>query len=168
MDMRHSESGLTLVELVISIVVIGLAVTTVLLVMNLTTRRSADPMIEHQALAIADAYLEEITLLPFDESAASGASEGALGPDAGEAGRADYDDVNDYDGHVDTGARTLAAPGAVIPGLESYTVSVTVTGDGNLGPTGQKVPSGDAVLVSVRVSHPDAGDVTLSAYRTRH
>ena len=56
------QGGLTLVELVISIVVISVAVVGVLQVLNLTNRRSADPQIRKQALSIAEALMEEIQL----------------------------------------------------------------------------------------------------------
>jgi len=57
---RRRHAGLTLIELVISIVVIAFAVTGILLVMNKTTAHSADPLIQDQAVAIGEAYLEEI------------------------------------------------------------------------------------------------------------
>ena len=165
----NRQSGATLVELVISIVIIGVSVAGVLLVMNLTSSHSADPMIQHQGVAIAEAYLEEILPLPFDEAAASGSPEGALGPDAGETGRADYDDVNDYDGLNDAGARGLQNPATVITGLDAYTVAVTVVNDGGLGPAGQQVTAGDALRIQVRVTHSSGlVDLTLSGHRTRY
>ncbi len=162
------QRGVTLIELIISIVVIGIAVSGVLLVISRTGGHSADPMIEHQAAAIAEAYMEEILPLPFDEDAATGAPEGALGADAGETGRSQYDDVNDYAGHSDAGARGLQDPATVISGLDAYTIAVSVVNDGALGPAGQRVPAGNAELVQVRVTHPSGVDITLSGYRTRY
>ncbi len=166
---RDRHRGTTLVELIISIVIVGIAVSGVLLVMTRTSTHSADPMLVHQAVAIAEAYTEEIVALPFDEDAASGGAttEGALGPDPGEGGRADYDDVNDYDGLLDVGARGLHAPGTVIPGLADYTIAVNVDLDANLGPPGRRVPAADAELVQVTVTHPAGVNITLGSYRTR-
>jgi MSHA pilin protein MshD len=49
----RSQAGLSLIELVMFIVIVGVAVAGVLSVMNVTTRHSADPMIRKQAQAIA-------------------------------------------------------------------------------------------------------------------
>ena len=54
------QGGLTLVELIIFIVVISVGIIGILSVMNLTTRASADPMVRKQAMAMAEAVLEEI------------------------------------------------------------------------------------------------------------
>ena len=61
------QSGVTLIELVIAIVIIAIAATAILGTFATTVGQSADPMIRHQAVAIAEAYLEEISLkaLPF-------------------------------------------------------------------------------------------------------
>lgn len=60
-----SESGVSLIELIMFIVIVSIAATGVLLVMNRTTASSADPLIRKQALAIASSLLEEIELMPF-------------------------------------------------------------------------------------------------------
>jgi MSHA pilin protein MshD len=54
------QGGLTFVELIIFIVVISVGIVGILSVMNLTTRSSADPMVRKQAMAMAEAVLEEI------------------------------------------------------------------------------------------------------------
>ena len=104
----RGERGATLIELVISIVVIAIAASAVLGVLSSTVGRSADAMVMSQAVAIAEAYLEEITLKSFAD------------PDGvdGEAARPDFDDVDDYHGLVDNGARDqfgtrVGAAGAV-------------------------------------------------------
>ena len=103
--------------MVIAIVIIGIAVSGVLLVMNYTTAHSADPMIQTQAVAIAESYMEEIRLHPFTDPD---------GSDSGET-RADYDDVFDYNGLNEV---PTDQTGAAILGLGSYTVSVTVANAG--------------------------------------
>jgi MSHA pilin protein MshD len=146
------ESGVTLIELVISIVVVALAAGAVLGVLARSAGTSADAMVLRQAVSIAEAYLEEITLKPF------------VDPDGvdGEVGRANFDDVDDYDGLVDVGARNQF--GNAIPALAGYTVRVTVSSSGAL--TG--VPGADAERVDVRVTYPPSVDFTLSAYKTRY
>lgn len=145
------ERGVTLIELVISIVVVAVAVSAVLGVLSRTAGNSADAMIVAQAVAIAESYLEEITLKSFDD------------PDGvdGEANRADFDDLDDYAALVDVGARDqFDNP---IAGLDGYTVSVSIAASGAL--TG--VAAADAARVDVHVSHPPLVSLSLTGYRTR-
>ncbi len=109
------QSGVTLVELILSMVVISIALTGVFTVMNLTVRHSADPIIQHQAVAIAESYLEEVLLKSYDD------------PDGvdGEVSRDLYDDVDDYDGLNDNGVKDLLGNSVAI--LSSYTVTVSVS-----------------------------------------
>jgi MSHA pilin protein MshD len=110
-------------------------------------------MIMSQAVSVAEAYLEEITLKPFAEPP---------GGVDGETLRTDFDDVDDYNGLVDVGARDQFgnAPSA----LSRYTVTVTVTPSSDL--TG--VPSADAERVDVRVTYAPNVRVALTGYRTRY
>jgi MSHA pilin protein MshD len=140
------QRGVTLVELVISITVIAIAVAAVLGVLSMLSTGSAEAMIRNQAVAIANAYLEEIRLKDF-------ASNGVPGS------RTLYDDVSDYNGLVDVGARDQF--GNAIVGLEQYTVSVTV-GAGTLG----GVPGGSVRRIDVNVQHSIGVNMTLSGYRT--
>jgi MSHA pilin protein MshD len=147
----YREHGVTLIELIISIVVIAIAASAVLGVLSSSAARSADAMVLSQGVSIAEAYLEEITLKPFAD------------PDGvdGEASRIDFDDVDDYHGLIDVGARDQF--GAAIPALARYTVTVTVAASTAL--TG--VPGADAQRVDVRVSYSPSVSVTLSGYKTR-
>jgi MSHA pilin protein MshD len=143
------QAGTTLIELVISIVIVSIAVSAVLMALTMTIGSSADPMIRHQAIAIAEAYLEEITLKAFDD------------PDGvdGEANRTLYDDVNDYNGLVDVGARDQF--NAALAGLDDYTVTVAVTASSAL----PSIASTDLFLISVTITHAANINFTVSAYR---
>ncbi len=102
---------MTLVELVISIVVIGIAAAAMFSAMAAITARSADPMLRQQSLVIAEAYMEEISLQAFAD------------PDrqpGGTAGGALLDDVGDYDGldeapHADARGEEIGVLGG-LPG----------------------------------------------------
>ncbi|WP_432822724.1 type IV pilus modification PilV family protein [Trichloromonas sp.] len=141
------QRGLTLVELVIAMVVVSIALSGVLLVMNYTTAQSADPLIRQQAVAIAEAYLEEILLKPY------------VDPDGGEpeATRALFDDVDDYDGLTDVGARDQG--NVPIPELSAYTVNVSVQ-PANL--------NGVAMLRAVVTVSSGSESVTLAGYRANY
>lgn len=147
----HRQHGVTLVELLVSIVIVSIAASGVLGVLSMTTAASADPMIRHQAAAIAEAYLEEIMLKPISD------------PDGvdGEAARADFDDLDDYNGLVDTGVRDQF--GAPIAALGSYNVGVSVAPSSGL----PSVPVADALRVDVVVTHGSDINFVLSGYRTR-
>jgi MSHA pilin protein MshD len=145
------ERGATLIELIISIVVIAIAAGAVLGVLSRTAGRSADAMVMTQAVAIAEAYLEEITLKSFAD------------PDGvdGETSRAAFDDVDDYDGLVDDDPENQF--GTVLAQLSEYTVTVTVVA--SMGLAG--VPGADARRIDVRVTYPGNGVVALSGYKAR-
>lgn len=145
----RKQSGTTLIELVIAIVIISIASSAILTVFTTTVGSSADPMIRHQAVAIAEAYLEEIALRSFAD------------PDGvdGEASRDLYDDVDDYNGLVDAGAHDQF--GNPLAGLEDYTVTVAVTASSAL----PSIASTDLFLISVTITHAANIDFTVSAYR---
>lgn len=63
----YLQRGMTLVELVITIVIIGIAAAAMFTAMASITGRSADPMLRQQSLALAEAYLEAISARPFAE-----------------------------------------------------------------------------------------------------
>lgn len=142
----HASRGVTLVELVISIVIVAIAVTAVLGALSAVAKSSADAMVRNQAVAIASAYLEEIRLKNFLA-------------DGVEASRSLYDDVSDYNGLSDSGATDQS--GNLIGGLGNYTVTIAV------GPgTVTSIPSTCIKRIDVLVHHTTTGlDVRLSGYR---
>jgi MSHA pilin protein MshD len=162
------QPGFTLVELVVFIVVVAVGISGILSVMTFTSRHSADPMVREQALLVAESYMQEILLKSF------------LDPSAGttrvcpvkEATRAAYDNVCDYNGLADTGARDQL--GNAIAGLSAYNVSVSVTGNTTVdlngitnGPAANQVR---VLRVDVEVRHSDSPDfsVFLTGYRTNY
>lgn len=154
MSGRRRQSGINLIELLVSIVVISIACTGVLLVFAQTVRFSADPMIQTQALAIAEAYLDEILARPV------------VDPDGTNAGetRASYDNVGDYHGLSESPPRdqtgTIAdfAPMDGQPDLAGYQVDVTVT-------PGVAVNGVPMARVDVRVRYVPVVDFTLTGFR---
>lgn len=152
------QRGVNLIELIVSIVIISIAVTGVLLVFTQTVRFSADPMIEQQATAIAEAYLDEILARPVDDP-----NGGEVGIGAAEAGetRSLFDDVKDYSTLVGE-SPPRDHNGIVLAGLEPYSATVTVTPDVNIGPVGAQV---QVAQVEVVVTHPSNVRVVLTGYR---
>ena len=184
--------GATLIELIMFIVVVGAAVAGVLGAINYATRASVDPMIQKQALAIAEAVLEEAQLMPFtycdpDDPQAATALSAAVGPTGCSAAAAveaigaeaappygpetrlsattPFDNVNDYNGFVMAGGVVDIAGNAVpMPELAAYTTSVAVAGQGLGG-----IAASEALLVTVTVTHPSLSpSVVLHGYRVRY
>lgn len=179
--MSTDERGLSLIELLVFIVVVGIAVTGVLSVFSLNARTSADPVVQKQALAIADSLLEEVLAQPYTycdpddanvETANSVADcvtpETAMGPEVaqGESRNANltpYDNVNDYNGFAMTGI--VDPSGNAVPDLNGYSASVQV----ETPPVPlTNIPAGETLLVTVTVTGPGNRSVTLSGYRTRY
>lgn len=164
-----ARQGFGLIELVVAVVVLAVSVVGVLSVMNFTVARSADPAVQVQATLIAEAYLEEILLKPFVDPSA-GTTRACPTPET--SGRIAYDNVCDYNGLANAGARDQF--NNPVSGLEDYTVSVTVTGDTSLtlGPSGADQVDNSTVLrllrVDVRVQGPGGTDLTLTGYRTNY
>jgi len=152
------EAGLTLVELILAMVVIAIALAGTLQLHRTLARTSADAMILAQGAAIAEAYLEEALLRPvFDPD---------LGPAGGvcpapEASRELFDNLCDYDGLDDGGARDQS--GAAAPGLGAYRVRVAVDTAAALG---DLAGAPDLLRVDVRVTQGSA-DLALSGYRVQ-
>ncbi len=147
--MKTNQQGLTLIELIVVMIVISVALVGVMSVINYTTRHSADPVLRHQAIAIAEAYMEEIVLKDFTNPAG-----GYSGTD-----RNQFDDVSDYHNVTDVGARNQN--GQAITRLENYQVSITVTPE-NYGPAGNQV---GGLRIDIDVTDPSGQSLRLSSYR---
>lgn len=187
---RKPASGLTLVEMIIFIVIISIAVTGVLLVMNTTSARSGDPQLRKQAIAIAEGLLEEIEMARYTycqssdpkvriatgvSGCSSGLIEGFGSENTGTQSRP-YDNVIDYVSSPTSS--TVFSPVTDINGntanfAGSYTATVTVSKATlpNMPPdSGANTNVGSAVLITVVVSYGpgNAQTVKLEGYRTQY
>ena len=80
MKSERKQLGTTLVELIVSIVILSISATGIMMVITQTTINSANPLIRSQATAIAQAYMEEILSQPLLDPAGSdtGSAESGL------------------------------------------------------------------------------------------
>ncbi len=120
-------TGVTLIEMVIFIVIVGIAVTAVMTVYINVGRTGADPLVRIRSLELGQSILEEILLKAYDNNAPLGGgcvqfssgSRCSSGPSAaaqsatsfgsdGEA-RATFNDVDDYHDLAYCGANVSAA-----------------------------------------------------------
>lgn len=150
-----SQSGFTLVELILFIVIVSVGLAGVLAVLNLTVSKSADPLPIKQSVAVAEGFVEEIALKAY-----ANPSGGFSGP-ATQANRNQFDDVLDYNGYDQTGVYSVAGVTA-LPGLASYRVQVSVDPKAAIG----SAAATPAYLITVTVTDPRGGVIELSGYRT--
>ncbi len=150
MERAAFQAGVTLIELVVSIVVLSVAITGIMMVMTQTVASSADPMLRDQATAIAKSYMEEILSQPLTDP-----DGGELnGPEAGET-RATYDDVWDYH-NLNNNSGALDQSGGAVTGLNSYNIAVTITST-TAGP-GAGSP---ASRISIMVTHDGQASINI-------
>lgn len=160
MFIRNRQSGFTLVELVFFIVIVSVAVSGVLLVMNVVNQNSADPQLRKQALSLAEALLEEVQLArftycdPLDATAETatgpfltvsgvGAPIGCtavvenVGPEP-DNGRP-FDNVNDYVGAFASATAIdadILASGVATTGNYAVTLQITPMASGTFAASG--------------------------------
>jgi MSHA pilin protein MshD len=150
------QRGISLIELIIFIVVISVALTGILLVMNQVTAHSADPLIHKQAMAVAESLLEEIELQDFISQ--SGVTNAVT---AGNRA-SEYHIVNDYK-NFKTTAGIVDMNNVAVSGLGSYNASVAITDEALNG-----IASGSAVRITVTVTDPQNNTIAIDGYRTAH
>ena len=131
---RHAQRGLTLIELIVYIVVVLVGLAGVLTVLDTTVRGSADPVVRKQALALAEAMLEEVLAKDYQNDPSDPANVSstvgctpATTPKCTPntpAQRDNYNDVDDYNGWNQAGNQQ--AVGAAPAVLANYNVTVAV------------------------------------------
>jgi len=164
---RHCQHGLTLIELIMFIVIVSIGVVGILLVMNVTVKASADPVVRKQSLAMAEAILDEVLSKEFSNPVVGGYTETAPTTCANRALYDDVDDYNCFDGTTDSkkihGDSTLGSTS--IPALAGYraTVVVDATASAVLG----AIPVGQSKKITVTVTG-GSETIQMSGYRTNY
>jgi MSHA pilin protein MshD len=137
--------GVTLIELVVSIVVIAVAGAALAGTLAYLSGTGNTSMLQAQAQSIANAYLNEIVSKEFV-------------PNGVEGSRAQFNDVRDYDNHVDVMARDKFNNVA-----GNFRVSVSVAPSALNG-----VAAANVWLVNVTVNYGNGASVVATGYRTRY
>jgi len=149
MSNKRRMAGVTLVELVVAMVIVGVALAGLVSVYNRASIVSTDPLITQQMLAIGETMMEEVMLKPY------------VGNNVREALRAQYDELDDYASYAKQTVTDV--DGNAIAGLERYRVAVTV------GPAGQPLPgiaTADVKRIVVTVWNGDQY-LVLTEWRTK-
>lgn len=185
---RHR--GVSLIELVVFIVVVGIAMAGIFGAFNVMTAGSIDPQLRKQVLAVAESLLEEVALMPFtycdpDDANAAIATSSTVGAGGCATTSEDtvinpesqtaplpvgmetrygttihFDNVSDYNGFSMTGIRDISEN--LIDGLGTYTATIAVA---QASPVLPSVAAADALKITVTVSAA-AGTALVGPGRT--
>ena len=123
-----SAKGFSLIELIITIVVLGVALSALTSSIFTGVGRNADPLWQSKATQLSQSYLDEILSMRYQEdSPLGGGGVGTctlVGSEAGETSRSLYDDVDDYNGLIES-ADFLDT--TTLSNYSGYNVSIEVT-----------------------------------------
>jgi len=142
-SIQLKQKGVSLVELIVFIIVVGIASSALFATYTYGLLHNTDPLIQVRALELAQTRLDEILALKYDANTPTGGipacnSTGAPACDNSPDG--DMNDVDDFNNISDTP-------------YTGYNRTVSVTTDDNLK------------LITVRVTAPRNWSVTLAAYK---
>lgn len=148
MSSKRRMDGVTLVELVVAMVIVGIALAGLVAAYNRASIASTDPLITQQMLAIGETMMEEVMLKPY-------------GPNDVDTIRAQFDDILDYANF--TRQAVTDVYGTPVAGLERYNIGVTV------GDEAQSLPgvaTSDMKRIVVTVWHGQQS-LVLTGWRTK-
>lgn len=173
------QQGFTLIETIVFLLVVGIGIVGLLSAIGTAVRHSADPLPQKQALAIAEALMEEINAAGFtfcqagtpNFLSATDATETqcginnteSVGPETGEV--RPYDNVNDYITIFDAGPVPLAISeiNASMLAPPNYQASISISQVGMAS-----ISATEALRITLVVTGPNNTRVSLDSYRTRH
>lgn len=156
----QGSKGFSLIELVISIVVLGIALGALSSSLFTGVGRSADPLWQSKMTQVSQAYLDEISSMRYQEdSPLGGGSVGTCsinGPETGETGVTDrslFDDVDDYH-EYDESVKFLDS--TTPSDYAGYNVKIVVTCDDVVV---------NSKLITVTISSPVNQQIVFSVIR---
>lgn len=189
---RRRQQGVTIIELVMFIVIVGIAAASILQVMDLTNRNSTDPIRRKQAMLIAEAYMEEVQQAqftacdPIDANASTAMVLGdcattpeVFGPEGGAL--RPFDNVNDYVPNNNYVQGTPVRAFANSAGVDTDVADVPLgAGLGNVQLSGYtttlalrnvalpNIAASDVLEITITVNYGSGESVLLQGYRTRY
>lgn len=159
-----AQRGATLVELIITIVIIGVAIAGVVGAFSLIVGRSADPLNQTRAVSLAQIYMDEILSRKYSEDTPQGGVPRSIGCSINteESDRAGYDDADDYNAINNESPRNAEGDLLDSPAYSGFSVSVSVICAGSeVG-----LPNDDAKRIDVTILDPSDQNYQFTAYRT--
>lgn len=161
---RSLQQGVTLVELVISIVILSIALVALITTMSSSASRSSDILLEDRTIQLAQAYFDEILNKRFAEETGLGGYPPATGCSISreESSRANYDDVDDYHG-LDEDPASQTANGFFSGASVGYNVQVDVSCSDAATELG--VTSNKAKRITLTITDAIGRQRTFAAYK---
>lgn len=161
----RTQNGATLVELVMTIVIISIAIAGVVGAFSLIAGRSADPLNQTRAVALAQLYMDEVLSRRYDDSTPPGGvpKQNGCVINTEEGQREDYDDVDDYNAISDA-APANADGDSLGSAYSGFSVSVSVACAGSeVG-----LPNEEAKRIDITITDPSSQDYLFTAYRANY
>lgn len=166
MRARSNNHGGTLIEAVLAIVVLGIAMPPLVGLLQQVAARSADDTYQAMAVTYAESLMEEIVSKNFEDP---NLANGSFGTE--ESSRAAYDDVDDYNGLVESPPKRL--DGTPLDQYGGFTRTTTVDNVTSAAPDPvTAAANGSTELKRIRVkvtwTGGKGGELTLETMRARH
>ncbi|MFT5051541.1 MAG: MSHA pilin protein MshD [Chlamydiales bacterium] len=163
---RHlsSTAGISLIESVMAIVVLGIAIPPLMSMFTVVARHSVDQTFQDLAIIYADGLMEEIVSKAFEDPDGSAGSFGTE-----EGSRSAYDDIDDYDGLSNSPPKQL--DDTDLDEISGFTRTARVENVTDTDPD-TATPAGDGstdlkrVTVTVAWTGGKAGEFTLTTVRS--
>jgi MSHA pilin protein MshD len=171
-------NGFTLIEVIIGIVVFAFSLSIITSLILPTSIQSANQVQQIRAAELGQSLMNEIIGKSFDEnsdrvggvtrcnepSAIVNPCSLVFGPDADELSRADYDDVDDYNGLIESGSNIKNMQGQTLDRhYQGFTTQVSVVYDGNYD--GLSDGNQNAKLITITVTSPAKDSIVFSSYK---
>lgn len=171
---KGGQGGFTLIEIIVSIVAVGILMALMVSIFAPEVVRGTDPLFSIRATELGQSYLEEILGKRFAENSPLGntircgetgwpVACSTIGSEEG-ANHVNFDDVDDYNNFTDGSAVTAPTDQSGNPRANyiGFIVTATVVNAGaEVG-----LNNGDAKRVTVSVTDPRGGQTIFSAYKT--
>lgn len=160
----YRKLGFTFIETLITIVILAIALSALTTALSSSVVQSASPIVERKALVLAQAYIDEILPLKFDDQSPQEGGEVnvASAPctiSTEGQGRAAFDDVDDYHGLIDQPPQFIQASFDLAQ-YSGYSVTVNVSCSGtSLGLSQNHLAK--RITVIVRTPNNDVRNVSV-------
>lgn len=166
--MKRIFLGFTLIEIIISISVIGLTFSSIITGLGVLLNASNDPLLRLQGYSVLRSYLDEITNNPIVDPESlkicdptdSYTFEGSIYSEQNL--RSDFDDACDYDGIVDEQPKNRA--GDLLTNFSNFKVSVSV----KPSPIGEIQNPSNALKIQVSIKNRNEPIGSVTTYITKH
>jgi len=122
-QLRYQNAGFTLTEVLVASAILAIVTLGIVHAVTAGQARTLDALKRSRAQALAEVMLEEVLSKPYEDPE----GDPGFGPDLGESARADFDNIDDYHGYLESaGALTDQAAAAYAQDYQSLERSVAV------------------------------------------